>query len=161
MRLAIGLAAAAFAASVLAACSGGGGEQACFESGATAYPVHAPGDTSVLFNWPASYFPVRVYVEQTGELQTNVVNGLQLWVNALHCSDLSFTVVTDSTTADIIVHNPIFLPPLPTSGPGPFSAASAGACKGRTDILVDSSNTLLRPSRSYVVPNSIDSVALA
>lgn len=157
MRIPLGLAVAAFAATVLAAC--GGSDQACFESGATAYPVHAPGDTSVVFAWPKSYHPVRVYAEATGELPVNVTNGLQLWANALHCGEISFAIVTDSASADIIVRNPIFLPPLPASGA--FFADSVGACKGRTDILVDSSNTLLRPIRSYVVPNSIDATALA
>jgi len=159
MRLPLGVAVSIFTAAVLAAC-GGGGDQACYESGATAYPVHAPGDTSVVFNWPASYHPVRVYAESAGETQANVTNGLQLWANALHCNELSFTIVTDSASADIIVLNPVFLPPLPVSGA--FFADSVGACKGRTDVLVDSSsNTLLRPIRSYVVPNSIDPVALA
>jgi len=158
MRLALGFAVSVFTVAVLAAC-GGGGDQACYESGATAYPVHAPGDTGVVFNWPASYNPVRVYVESAPELQNNVANGLQLWVNALHCSELRFSFVTDSSSADIIVRNPVFLPPLPVTGA--FFADSVGACKGRTDVLVDSTNMLLRPIRSYVVPNGIDPVALA
>jgi len=157
MRLPLAIAIGAFATAVLAAC--GGGDQACFESGATAYAVHAPGDTSVVFNWPKAYHPVRVYAEATGELPANVANGLQLWANALHCNEISFAIVSDSTIADIIVRNPIFLPPLPAAGA--FFADSVGACKGRTDVLVDSSNTLLRPIRSYVVPNNIDSVAIA
>jgi predicted Zn-dependent protease len=159
MRIAIALAIAAFAAAVLAAC-GGSSDQACFENGATAYAVHAPGDTSVVFNWPTAYRPVRVYAEATGELPVNVTNGLQLWANAMHCNEISFRVVTDSASADIIVRNPTFLPPLPASGA--FLADSVGACKGRTDVLVDTNtNTLLRPIRSYVVPNGIDPVALA
>jgi predicted Zn-dependent protease len=157
MRTALTIAIAAFAAAVLAAC--GGSDQACFESGATAYPVHAPGDTSVVFNWPAAYRPVRVYAEATGELPVNVTNGLQLWANAMHCNEISFAIVIDSASADIIVRNPVFLPPATASGT--FFADSVGACKGRTDVLVDSSNTLLRPIRAYVAPNSIDPVALA
>jgi len=158
MRIAVGLAIAAFAAAVLAAC-GGSGDQACFENGATAYAVHAPGDTSVVFNWPRAYRPVRVYVEATGELPVNVTNGLQLWANAMRCQEISFAIVTDSASADIIVRNPTSLPPLPAAGA--FLADSVGACKGRTDVLVDSSNTLLRPIRAYVAPNSIDPTALA
>ena len=159
MRLAVGIAVSLFAAAVLAACSGGGGDQACFESGATAYPVYAPGDTSVVFNWPKAYHPIRVYADTANELRTNVINGLQLWANALHCDEISFAIVTDSTIADIVVRNPIFFPPLPVTGA--FFADSVGACKGRTDVLVDSTNMLLRPIRAYVVPNSIDSVAIA
>jgi len=144
----------------LAACKDTSGGLDCYESGATAYAFHAPGDTSVVFRWPGSYYPVRYYAEPTGELPANVDAGLLLWVNAFRCGELTLQRVNDSTIADVVIRNPSQMPPLPAAGAA-FFADSVGACQGRTDVLVDSLNRLVRPIRSYVTPFSTDSVAVA
>lgn len=148
------------AAAVLAACRDASISR-CFESNATAYPFHLPGDTSVVFRWPDGYRPVRIYAEPVDSVQANTLRGMQLWANGVRCGELSLQLWPDSTTADVIVRNPQFLPPPPTSGaimraPGD----SVGACGGRTDVFLDSARTtLLRPIRSYIVPNGIDTAA--
>jgi hypothetical protein len=149
------------AAAALAACNDASISR-CFESNATPYAFHLPGDTTVVFRWPDSYRPVRIYAEPVDSLQANVQRGMQLWANGVHCGELSLQMWPDSTTADVVVRNPPFLPPPPTSGGiMRVSGDSVGACGGRTDVFLDSARTtLLRPIRSYIVPNGIDTVAI-
>jgi predicted Zn-dependent protease len=146
-------------AALSVACGDNVGISACFEPDAVAYPYHLAGDTAIVFRWPASYRPVRVYAEPTGELVANVAAALELWRGGFRCNEMSFIVVTDSTNADIIVRNPDFLPP--ASFRISVAADSVGACNGRTDGEWDSNNTLLGPLRAYVTPATADSVALA
>jgi hypothetical protein len=154
---AIGLYGAAVLAAV--ACHDAG-SSACFEDSGAVYPVAAPGDSTVIFRWPGSYYPVRYYAEPVGALQANVDSGLVLWLNAFHCGELSVQRVTDSTTADVIIRNPALLPPL-TTGSTVVFADSVGACIGRTDIALDSLNRLERPVRAYVAPQNPDTVAVS
>ncbi len=144
-----------------AACSDGTISQ-CFESDATAYPVYAPGDTSVVFRWPASFMPVRIYAEPVNSLQANAQRGMQLWMNGFRCNELALQLWPDSTTADVVIRNPPNLPAPQTTGLMMSAGDSVGACVGRTDINVDTLNhLLLRPIRTYVSPNSIDTAAIA
>jgi hypothetical protein len=149
------------AAAALAACHDASISR-CFESNATPYAFHLPGDTSVVFRWPDSYRPVRIYAEPVDSLPANVLRGMQLWTNGVHCGELSLQVWPDSATADVVVRNPSFLPPPPTSGIVRVSGDSTVACGGRTDVFLDStSKVVVRPIRSYVVPNSVDTAATA
>jgi hypothetical protein len=149
-------AAALVAATALAAACNSVGESACFESGATAYPVNLPGDT-VSFRWPAGYYPVRYYAEPAANLAAHADNGLQLWLSAFRCGELQVQRITDSTQADVIIRNPAQFPAVIGVS---FAADSVGACQGRTDVALDSLHRLLRPVRVYVVPFSLDPVAV-
>lgn len=144
---------------VLAAC---GDDQLsrCFESNASRYPFSLPGDTAAVFNWPAARQPVRVYAEPRLALPANVDTALGLWVNALRCGELSAQRVADSGQADIIVRNPDNLPPL-AEGSITLAADSLNACRGRTDGELGPGDTLTGPLRSYIVPNTTDSTAMA
>jgi predicted Zn-dependent protease len=146
------------AAAVLGACSDSHISQ-CFESGATAYDVFANGDTSKIFHWLPADMPVRVYAEATDSLPQNVVRGMQLWVGAFRCNEVTLQLWTDSSTADIVFRNPSSLPSPPASAH--FAASdSVGACFGRTDVApLDAQGRLVRPIRSYVAPNGIDTAA--
>jgi hypothetical protein len=136
---------------LLAACHEGVGVGACFEPNTTPYNFDLNGDTSVVFHWPSSYMPVRVYAEPTGNLPANVLAATQLWVNAFRCRELSLTMVTDSTQADIIVRNPVALP-APRAA-HLMRADSVGACQGVTEFPLDSAGTALTgPMRSFVAP---------
>lgn len=143
---------------VLAAC---GDDQVsrCFESNAARYPVSLPGDTAAVFRWPTSYMPVRVWAEPRGALPTHVDTALALWVAALRCGELSAQRVADSSQADIIVRNPDNMP-APARGALTLAADSINACRGRTDGELGPGDTLVGPLRSYVVPNTTDSVAM-
>ena len=158
-RTVAGAALGAVLLAMLAACHESVGVGACYESGATAYPVHAPGDTTAVFRWPDDFQPVRFYAEPVGSLQANVDAGMQLWVNAFRCHELTLQRVSDSTTADIVIRNPGSLPP--PANAITVAADSVGACRGRTDVSLDTLGRLTRPIRVYVVPSNIDSVAVA
>jgi len=144
-----------------AACGDGGGPNTCYDSNAMSYGFAVGGDTTLVFRWPASRMPVPVYAEPAGANLTNAIAGLQTWVNAFHCGEASFTFVSDSTRADVIVRQVAVFPPLPASGTA-LAADSVGACAGRTDGTFDSTLTLTGPVRSYIVPiPGKDSVAVA
>ena len=143
---------------LLGACHEGVGPGRCFEPNAVAYSFALNGDTNLVFHWPGSYMPVRVYAEPAGALPANVAAGMALWASAFRCNELSYVMSTDSTRADIIVRNPPFLP-----SPGfaaVFRADSVNACTGVTQV--DTSGTALAgPMRSFVSPLSTDSTAVA
>jgi predicted Zn-dependent protease len=144
---------------LLAACHEGVGPGRCFEPNAQAYGFALNGDTNLVFHWPGSYMPVRVYAEPTGALPANVATGMALWASAFRCNELSYVMSADSTRADIIVRNPAFLP-APRSRAGAIGADSVNACTGVTHF--DTSGTRLAgPMRSYVAPLSTDSAAVS
>jgi hypothetical protein len=152
---------AALAAAVVLACRDGSSPNTCFETNAFSYGFFVGGDTSLVFHWPASRMPVRFYAEATGDLRTNVLAGLTTWVNGFRCQEASFQLVSDSTTADVIVRQAPVLPPLAARA-FTLAADSVGACSGRTDGVFDSTLTLTGPVRSYIVPIAVgDSVAIA
>ena len=147
-------------AAALAACHDSSVSQ-CFESNATAYPVSAPGDTTLIFRWPASYMPARVYAEPVDSTPQNVQRGMQLWMRGLRCGELALQAWADSTTADIVVRNPPSLPPSPPAAIR-MGADSVGACTGVTRFQLDSAGQLIRPIRSYVSPSpaTVDTAAI-
>ncbi len=149
------------AALLLAACQNDGGPGRCFESGATSYPFILPGDTTAWFHWVGGDFPVRVYAEPTGATVANTDTAITLWLGAFRCGELQLRSWPDSTTADIVVRNPPFQPPIPLAG-RMAAADSTTACRGRTDIPAwDSSGVFQRPIRAWVWPVSTDSTAVA
>ncbi len=140
-----------------AACRNDGGLSACFEPDAVAYPASLPGDSAAFFSWPASYQPVRVYAEPPASFQAHVDSGLRLWVAGFRCGELNARLVSDSTTADIVVRNPTSLPPPQALS---LHVDSTNACRGRTDLFVDSTNVVLRPIRVFLAPASVDSALI-
>ncbi len=151
MRGAVLLAGGA-ALALLAACHDSVGPAACFEPNTQAYTFDYNGDTNIVFHWPSSYMPVRVYADTTRGLAANVQTAMQLWVGAFRCRELSLTTVTDSTQADIIVRNPAALPLAPRAA-HVLHSDSIGACHGVTQFVMDSDSTaLVGPMRSYVSP---------
>ena len=143
----------------LGACHEGTSAARCFEPNAQSYGFALNGDTNLVFHWPASYMPVRVYAEPVGALPANATTGMALWASAFRCAELSYVMTGDSTRADIIVRNPPFLPAAPVAA-AVFHADSVNACTGVTQV--DTAGAALAgPMRSYVSPLTTDSVALA
>jgi len=142
----------AAAVALLAACRENVSTAQCFEPNAVAYDFDYNGDTTIVFHWPGSYMPVRVYAEPTGELPADVQTAMQLWTSAFRCRELSWVAATDSTHADIIVRNPISLPAAPPARTArAMHADSVGACHGVTQFVTDTTGTALSgPMRSYV-----------
>lgn len=152
------LAAGTVGLAVAAACRDTTSASACFEPNASGYRFSLAADTTAVFRWPGAYLPVRVYAENVGELQANTAAAMQLWVNAFRCSELSMVTVTDSTKADIIVRNPVALPPL--AGAIILAADSVGACRGVT-VFDQVGAALDSAVHAYVAPVSADPVAVA
>jgi len=146
------LVALALVVAVFGACHEGTSVSQCFEPNATAYNFDLNGDTNIVFHWPASYMPVRVYAESAGALGANTKNGMDLWVSAFRCHELSYTMVSDSTSADIVVRNPLSLPAAPPRASRQMHSDSVGACQGVTQFFVDTvtGTTITGPMRSYI-----------
>jgi predicted Zn-dependent protease len=145
-----GPALAALAVAALAACHEGVGPGQCFEPNVQAYGFTLGGDSALVFHWPPSYMPVRVYAEPTGDLPANAGAAMALWANAFRCGEMSLTLVPDSAQADIVMRNPTDLPAGAPGAPVVY-ADSVGACSGVTQFDT-SGMTVLRPIRSFVAP---------
>jgi predicted Zn-dependent protease len=144
---------AAAALGAVTACHDNVGPAACYEPNAQFYGFWLGSDTSMIFHWPSSYNPVRVYAEPTGALPANVLNAMALWAGAFRCGELSLTVASDSLHADIIVRNPPNLPAVRLPYTHALHADSSGACTGVTHFTVNADSTaLVGPMRSYVSP---------
>ena len=147
------------AALALVACSSES-PAACFEPDATSYAFHVPYDTTRWFRWPSNQYPVRVYAENSGDLQVNTDSAIAVWLHAFRCGELSMVRWTDSTGADVVIRNP----PIQPAAPPAFHLAagdSTNGCRGRTDVDTISADTIMRPIHSYVWPLGADSAATA
>ena len=162
-RVALGMAGAAAlaAAALFASCGDGDGPNTCFDSNAFSYGFRPAADTTIVFHWPADRMPVRFYADTGGELRADVLASLTTWVNAFHCQEAYFQLVSDSTRADVVIRRSPNLPPV-GGAVRSLGADSVGACVGRTDFLIDTTNHLTGPFRAWVVPLAAgDPVALA
>ncbi len=155
-------AATTLVAAVLAACSEGAGPGQCFEPNVLAYGFTLNGDSTIVFHWPSSYMPIRVYAEPVGALQTNVQNAMALWESGFRCGEASLTLTADSTHADIIARNPVSLP-VGVLGTGAATGDSVNACHGVTAFAFDSTGKALSgPVRVYVAAYpGMDSASVA
>ena len=156
-RLLAGGAALYGAALALAACTSDDPSR-CFEPDPTSYAFHVPYDTTRWFRWPGGFYPVRVYAENTGSLQVNTDSAIAVWLGAFRCGELSMVRWADSTSADVIVRNPPFQPPV-LVGTRILAVDSINACRGRTDVDTISADTIARPLRAHVWPQGIDAAA--
>ena len=111
------------------------------------------GIDSLTFHWPQSRLPVRVWVEDAASLPENIPNAIAAWRTAFLYGEFDATVVSDSSTADVIVR----------AGAAPgvqFSrvrlhSALATECAGATDLDISDDHTQLQlPIRVYVDPRS-------
>jgi len=156
-----GAAAVLATALVLSACQNDGGPGQCYESGATSYPFIMPGDSTAWFHWLGPDYPIRVYAEPVGATVANTDTAITLWLAAFRCGELHLVSWSDSASADIVVRNPAFTPPIPRLY-HTVAADSVTACGGRTDINAwDAEGVFPRPIRSYVWPLGGDAAATA
>jgi predicted Zn-dependent protease len=112
-----------------------------------------PGEDSLSFHWPRSRLPVRFWVEDAASLPQNVPGAIAMWRKAFLYGEFDATIVSDSSTADVIVR----------AGPAPgtlfdrarLHSALAPQCSGATDLDISADHTQLRaPVRVYVDPHS-------
>ncbi len=158
MKAAAAVSVAGALALLLAACHDRIQPGQCFEPNVQQYGFYLNGDSNLVFHWPGSYMPVRVYAEPVGALPANVGAAMALWTGAFRCGELSLVTATDSAHADIIVRNPGVLPPAPPAFR--VAADSVGACQGVTQV--DTAGAAISgPIRSFVAPLSLDTAAVS
>jgi hypothetical protein len=109
------------------------------------------GSDSLSFHWPAATLPVRIWVEDAADLPTHVPAALAAWRTAFLYQEFDAIVVSDSSTADVIVRA--------GSAPGVqfarvrLHSALAPECSGATDLDISDDHTQLRlPVRVYLDP---------
>lgn len=109
------------------------------------------GADTFAFHWPSSELPVRFWAEDSLALPAHVLNGIDQWEAVFLYGEFSGIVVSDSSTADVIVKTGI-------APKGGFSITRlesmlAPECQGATDVELSSTGEeILRPIRVYVDP---------
>jgi hypothetical protein len=116
--------------------------------------IPGPGLDTLSFHWSRDRFPVRVWVEDAFDLPAHMGRAIEVWESAFLYGEFDGTLVSDSTTADILVR-----------GTSPedklrrlrlHSSALAPECAGFTDLDIDVANRELRlPIRVFVDPRSL------
>lgn len=91
-----------------------------------------------VFRWPSDRLPVRYFADTRGNMQDLVRTSLQAWEQQFLYGEFKATLVTDSTSADVIV---IWEDSIPPDVP-PDTAGALGACDGLTQYAVDSTAAL-------------------
>jgi predicted Zn-dependent protease len=111
------------------------------------------GVDTLSFHWSGSALPVRFWAEDSLNLSAHVQSGISQWEGAFLYHEFSGTLVTDSTSADVIVRVGI-------APKGGFSITRMGSmapeCQGATDIqLSPDGQQIVRPIRVYVDPRFV------
>jgi hypothetical protein len=109
------------------------------------------GIDTLSFHWPQSALPVRVWVEDTVGLPANFERAIGIWKSVYLYHEFDARLVSDSTTADILVRG------IPAPGllldRVELRSALRPECKGATDLDVSDDDTELRPPiRIYINP---------
>lgn len=116
--------------------------------------IPGPGLDTLSFHWDRAHLPVRVWVEDNGELPAHIARAIEVWEAAFLYREFEATLVSDSTTADVIVLGGT--PGDPKLRMKRLHSAMAPECAGATDLDVDVANTELRlPIRVFIDPRSL------
>lgn len=115
--------------------------------------IPGPGLDTLGFHWNRTDLPVRVWVEDTDDLPGHIARAIDVWENAFLYREFEATLVSDSTTADVIVLRGAAGPKLRLKR---LDSAMAPECAGATDLDIDVANTELRlPIRVFIDPRSL------
>ena len=111
-------------------------------------PGDCPTNDSLSFHWPRSSLPVKIWVQDTYDLQNHVRDAVALWKNALIYGEYDAKLVSDSSLADVIVR----FGALPAPAPSIVLHAVAAFCDGVTtiDSLSAGRDTLWTPIRIFL-----------
>lgn len=107
-----------------------------------------PNNPGEIFRWPASYLPVRYYVDDRGGLPALVARGLATWERQFLYKEFTGVLVTDSNTADVIIRWQDSVPPVVA----PDTAGAVGACGGTLTYVLDSAGNMSEPLRTSIYP---------
>lgn len=116
------------------------------------YDSAGPRLDTLSFHWPRSSLPIKIWVEDQYSVPDRVKEGIALWKPAFLYAEWDAKLVTDSSTADVIVRT---IQPPPTSGPAPLRFhASVQSCLGATDVDTGATRRELKePIHTYIYPS--------
>ena len=98
------------------------------------------------FHWPREVLPVRIWVQDVYELPQHTQAAIDGWKDGFLYREWDAELVSDSSTADVIVVSDFPLGPT-------ILLASVAECEGYTDLALDTDTRVLTlPIRIYVVP---------
>lgn len=111
----------------------------------------AGGVDTLAFHWLGSDQPVRFWAEDSLDLPAHVQHGIGEWEAAFLYGEFSGIMVSDSSTADVIVR--VGIAPKGGFAITRLERGAAPECQGATDIeLSAGGDQILRPLRVYVDP---------
>lgn len=113
-------------------------------------PTGSTTADTLSFHWPASRLPVRIWAQDSLNLPSHVLAGIDRWKAAFLYGEFDAVTVADSSTADVVVR-------IGSPVKGGFNlvrlAGSAPECEGGTDFdLPSGSRELQPPIRVFVNP---------
>jgi predicted Zn-dependent protease len=111
------------------------------------------GTDTISFHWPQDRLPARVWVEDASDLPAAFSQAITTWRGEFLYHEFDATVVSDSSSADIIVRAG------PAGGPQlariRLHSALAPQCSGETDVDISDDHLNLRlPIRIFIDPKS-------
>jgi predicted Zn-dependent protease len=119
-----------------------------------------PAIDSVRFHWPASSIPVTYWVEDSLNAPAHARAAIETWKRAFLYGEWDARVVSDSSSADVIVR--VLQPPVKPAPQLLRFASRRPECEGATDIDTVATRRELRlPVRIYVSPRLINDPSLA
>jgi hypothetical protein len=115
--------------------------------------VPGPGLDTLSFHWGRSDLPVRIWVEDAFGLPAHMTQAIDVWESTFLYGEFDATVVSDSTTADVIVRGGTPEAKLQRLR---LHSALRPECAGVTDLDIDVATHELRlPIRVFVDPRSL------
>jgi predicted Zn-dependent protease len=115
--------------------------------------IPGPGLDTLSFHWDRNHLPVRVWVEDADELPAHITRAIDVWESAFLYREFEAMLVSDSTTADVVVVRGAAGPKLQARR---LHSALAPECAGATDLDIDVGTRELRlPIRVFIDPRSL------
>lgn len=115
--------------------------------------VPGPGLDTLSFHWSRDELPVRVWVEDDNDLPGHMARAIDVWESAFLYGEFDAELVSDSSTADVLVRSGT---PEDKLQRVRLHRAMAPECAGATDLDIDVPARELRlPIRVFVDPRSL------
>jgi hypothetical protein len=110
------------------------------------------GTDTLTFHWPASSLPVKIWVEDQFGMPSHIARGMAQWEAAFLYHEYTAELVSDSTSADVLVRTSI-APPKLAQTLTRLPSMAPNDCAGFTDIdTVATRFQLQLPIRMFIGP---------
>jgi predicted Zn-dependent protease len=114
-----------------------------------AYTIPLETGFRIVFRWPASSLPVRIWTEPDGDLRAAATAAIRLWEDVVLYGEFNAVLVNDSARADIMMLRE-------ASDPlrGRIPDGSLRACGSTTTVGVEFDSTITLPFRMTLTPRA-------